>query len=69
MYDDESLNDNFKRLEEVMRIMPLIKDEKLNKWELELVQNIRNRLVLYGDDAHISKKQLFKLRDLKDKSI
>ena len=67
--NQESGGDNNSRAIEALRIVKMLEDhsEELDSRESDFYTNIADRLEQYGDKTFVSPKQLFWLRDLKDR--
>jgi len=69
---DESGGTEDQRREEARKLIDIIKsnapDRFANK-DIEFVHSMERRLEMYGDRTFISPKQLFYLRDIKDRSL
>lgn len=68
---DESGGDNTSRANEVMNLLKIIGDSdgELNDWEYGFVSDMRARVNQYHERTLVSPKQLFRLREIKDKTL
>lgn len=69
-FGGESGGDNLSRAREAVKLLDIIEDEvNLSDWESRFVADMRQRVEQYGEKTIISVKQLFTLRNIKDKQL
>ena len=66
---DESGGDNKSRVEEARKLIEMIDLNRCPQKDIFFVQSTEERLEQFGDKALISPKQLFWLRDIKDRCL
>lgn len=69
---DESGGTEQSRREESRKLIDIVMDvdpDKFSQSEIDFIHSMHNSLRTYGDKARITPKQLFWLRDIKDRCI
>jgi len=66
---DESGGDSKSRVEEAVRLLEMIDDSVLSAGDLGFVTDLRERYEIYPSTFRITPRQLFWLRDIKDRSL
>jgi len=69
MYDDTKDTDPTKRTEEAWKLLQMIDRELLEPKELDFVSKLAENFKKYDKLTLVSKKQLYWLRDIKDKYL
>lgn len=65
------MQDGIERYHEAIKLLEIIEEykDKLGEWEYGFCKSIYENTMKWGAATKISQKQLFKLRDIKDKVI
>jgi hypothetical protein len=69
-FGGESGSDNKARVDEARRLLSMIDTDAMEKGkDTDFVEGMRDKFDKYGDDVVVSARQIFWLRDIRDRGL